>query len=93
MRTSDGPAREGALVIGGGHGTLAIARSLGRRGVPVWVVAGELRIAASSRYVEACLPWHGSISSQQQAEYLVEIAHRNRIEGWALIAGNDTSTE
>lgn len=86
-------AREGALVLGGGHGALAIARSLGRRGIPVWIVAGELRVAVSSRYVHGCIPWQASLPSQQQAEYLVAMAHRHHLEGWALIAGSDTSAE
>ena len=79
--------------MGGGHGALAIARSLGRRGIPVWVVIDELRLAASSRYVTGCLRWLGGLSSQQQAEYLVEAAGRHRLEGWTLIAGNAASAE
>ncbi len=80
-------------MIGGGHGTLAIARSLGRHGVPVWVVAGEMRLAARSRYTEVCLPWPGSISPQQAGEFLVEIAHSHHLEGWVLIAGDDEAAE
>jgi len=90
---SETTAREGALVLGGGHGALAIARSLGRRGIPVWIVAGELRVAASSRYVKGCLPWPAALASQPQAEYLVAMAHRHRLERWALMAGSDTSAE
>ncbi len=33
------------------------------------------------------------MSLQQQAEYLVELAHRSRLNGWALLAGNETSVE
>ncbi len=85
--------RDGALIIGGGHGTLAIARSLGRRGIPVWAVVDELRLATLSRYVQGHAPWSRSVPSQQQAEYLVEVARRNRLDGWRLIAGSGVSTE
>jgi len=93
LSIAEGSAPEGALVIGGGHGALAIARSLGRRGVPVCVIAGEIRLAASSRYVMGCFPGRGSLPSQQQTQYLVEIAHSNRLVGWTLIAGSDAAAE
>jgi D-aspartate ligase len=33
------------------------------------------------------------MSLQQQAEYLVEMAHRNRLERWAMIAGTEQAVE
>src|SRR6516165_10718359 len=33
--------RCGAVILGGAHGSLSIARSLGRRGIPVWFIADE----------------------------------------------------
>ena len=35
----------GALIIGGAHGSLAVARSLGRKGIPVWFVTHDHPIA------------------------------------------------
>lgn len=56
-----GPARQrhrshdrapGAVVIGGDHQGLGIARSLGRRGIPVHVIDDETSIARASRFVQ-----------------------------------------
>ena len=93
LRTSESSPRDGALVIGGGHGALAIARSLGRRGIPVWIAAAEMRLAASSRYVRNSVAWPVSLASQQPAEWIVDWARRSRLEGWTLIAGNGASAE
>ncbi len=40
----------GALVIGGDYRGLGVVRSLGRHGIPVWVLKDEHGLAASSRY-------------------------------------------
>jgi predicted ATP-grasp superfamily ATP-dependent carboligase len=86
--------RDGALVIdGGGHGVLAIARSLGRRRIPVWVASNQLPLATHSRYTQASLPWPASLTMQQQAEHLVELARCSRLDGWVLIAASDESAE
>ena len=42
----------GALVIGGDHPGLAVARSLGRRGIPVYVLEDQLSVSQWSRYVD-----------------------------------------
>jgi len=52
-RTGPGlPGRDvGAVVIGGDYQGLGIARSLGRRGIPVCVIDDEISIARASRFV------------------------------------------
>ena len=49
-RDADPP---GGLVVGGAHGGLAVARSLGRRGIPVCFVTDDHPLAGFSRYVRA----------------------------------------
>src|SRR5919109_2550401 len=49
--------QEGALVIGGDYRALGVVRSLGRRGIPVWVVTNEHRVATASRYALRCFHW------------------------------------
>ena len=73
---------------GGGHGVLAIVRSLGRRGIPVWVASSALPLARSSRYTLASLPWDDSLAAQARAEWLLEVAHRHHLQRWVLIAGD-----
>src|SRR5579871_2333784 len=68
-------------------------RSLGRRGIPVWLAPDELHFAASSRYCTGILPWPGELTSQQQREYLLASARRHHFEGWVLMAGSGTAAE
>src|SRR5208282_1608294 len=49
----------GALVVGGAHVSIGVARSLGRHGIPVWLLAGH-PLPKFSRYVRRSLPWPGA---------------------------------
>jgi predicted ATP-grasp superfamily ATP-dependent carboligase len=44
-----------ALIVGGAHVSIAVARSLGRRGIPVWLLANH-PIPSYSRYVKRSFP-------------------------------------
>jgi len=79
----------GALVIGGAHGSLAVVRSLGRRGVPVWMLVGDQPIAKYSRYVSANLVWPGP-NEALALDYLVEFGKCNHLRGWVLFPGGDS---
>ena len=52
-----GGLERGALVLGGAHGSLAVARSLGRQGIPVWFVTVDRLIPRFSHYVKRTLSW------------------------------------
>ena len=78
----------GALILGGAHGSLAVARSLGRRGIPVWFVTHDHPIAKYSRYVARSFEWAGP-SDKGAAEWLVELSRSHRPERWVLFAGGD----
>jgi D-aspartate ligase len=81
----------GALIIGGNLNGLTIARSLGRRGVPVWVVSPpNVRLASFSRYTRRTLPWPAA-DDETQVEYLLEIAARNNLDQWVLFPTSDES--
>ncbi len=89
VRDTSTAARErGALILGGAHGSLAVARSLGRRGVPVWFVTDDHPIAKYSRFVARSLTWGGPDEHSASA-WLLELAHRHALEGWTLFAGGD----
>ena len=81
-------SRRGALILGGAHGSLEIARSLGRRGIPVWVITTDNPLATLSRYVERSFSWHGAREDGALA-YLTDLAARHRLDGWVLFAGGD----
>jgi D-aspartate ligase len=81
----------GALIVGGNLNGLSIARSLGRHGVPVWVLSPpNIRLASFSRYTRRTLPWPAE-DGEAQAEYLLEIATRNNLDQWVLFPTSDES--
>jgi D-aspartate ligase len=80
--------RKGAIVLGGAHGSLEIARSLGRRGIPVWLVTADNPLASLSRFVQRSFRWRGPRDSGALA-FLTDLAHRHGVDGWVLFAGSD----
>ncbi|MGH6665026.1 MAG: hypothetical protein ACREB2_09000, partial [Pseudolabrys sp.] len=77
----------GALIVGGAHVTIAVARSLGRRGIPVWLLANH-PIPTYSRYVRRSFPWPGA-DNVNGLSSIIELAKQNRLQGWVLIATGD----
>jgi D-aspartate ligase len=81
-------APTGALVIGGAHGSLALVRSLGRRGIPVWYVTDDHPIARYSRYADRSFAWGGP-DDAGAVEFLKRLARDHGLDGWVLIAAGD----
>jgi D-aspartate ligase len=80
-------AAPGALIIGGAHVSIGIARSLGRRGIPVWLLANH-PIAKFSRYVQRSFRWPAA-GCERGAESIIDIAIRHGLNGWVLMATGD----
>ncbi len=79
----------GALVLGANLNGLTIARSLGRRGVPVWLATPpSIKLASYSRYVRRTLPWPSG-ACEAQINYLLQVAVRHKLEGWVLFPTSD----
>jgi predicted ATP-grasp superfamily ATP-dependent carboligase len=81
----------GAVVFGGDYRGLGIVRSLGRHGVPVCVVrAGSDFQASLSRYAQST-----AVLSKEEAAhpvpFLIDLAERRGLEGWALYPTTDES--
>ena len=77
------PQTVGALVIGGDHPGLAIARSLGRRNIPVYVIDDQLAISKYSRYATRVVRVKDLRDPQKTVESVLEIATkpcRNTVE-------------
>jgi D-aspartate ligase len=88
MPASRSGAPKGAVLLGGAHGSLEIARSLGRRGVRVWLITDDNPLAKSSRYVERSFTWAGPRDDAALA-FLTELCRRHDLHGWVLFAGSD----
>jgi D-aspartate ligase len=85
-------AVQGALVLGGTHGALEIARSLGRHGIPVWLITSDNPLATVSRYVRRNFTWAGPAGDGALA-YLTDLAARHDLAGWVLFAGGDAEVQ
>jgi predicted ATP-grasp superfamily ATP-dependent carboligase/glycosyltransferase involved in cell wall biosynthesis len=79
--------QDGALVIGGDYRALGVVRSLGRRGVPVWVVTNEHRIATASRYTLRHFHWPHD--EAEQVQFLFQLCDHYGLERWALIPSDE----
>lgn len=80
---------QGALVIGGDLNALSIARSLGRQGIPVWIVSTpNIRLAGSSRYTQKTFSWPDD-DGERQAAYLLDLAERHQLNKWVLFPTSD----
>src|SRR5262249_15306293 len=74
----------GALVLGGSHGALAVVRSLGRHGIPVWCASNATVLTRLSRCTRKGLRWQGP-NAENAADFLLETGGRHHLFGWALI--------
>jgi D-aspartate ligase len=79
---------KGALLLGGAHDSLEIARSLGRRGIPVYLVTRDNPLAAMSRYVTRRFRWPAP-DRADDVGYLLELAGEFGLAGWVLFAAGD----
>src|SRR2546427_700016 len=79
----------GALVMGGDYRGLGVVRSLGRRGIPVWVLHEDGQLLATlSRYAQRSLLWLPG-DDAERVGFLLDLASKNRLERWVLIPTGD----
>ena len=90
--TGSTTSKSGALILGGSHGSLEIARSLGRRGIPVWLITSDNPLPTLSRYLKRYFLWAGP-NSHGAVGYLTDLVIRNGLKGWVLFAGGDAEVQ
>jgi D-aspartate ligase len=80
----------GAIILGGNFLGLGIARSLGRRGIPVWVIDADKSksIAQFSRYTKRFI-----VTTEPAHEVLLRESKLHDLEGWVLFCGGDDYVE
>lgn len=95
LTTSNPEVAAGALVMGADYRGLGAARSLGRRGIPVWILmASEHRVAATSRYVQRSLHWPaGNGDRWREVDFLLELANKHHLRGWMLFPTEDAGVD
>lgn len=81
----------GAVVVGGDHPGLGVARSLGRRGIPVFIVDDQYCVSAFSRYVTKVIRVANILDERKTVEVLLEIGRRYNLRDWILFPTRDES--
>jgi D-aspartate ligase len=94
IRTAAAAARArldqpGAIVIGGDYQGLAIARSLGRRGIPVCVVDDEHSVARVSRHVQRFVRVPDLRAETATLQALTAAGDAFDLDGWVLFPTRD----
>jgi len=74
----------GVVLLGGVHGALAAARSLGRKGIPVIYVTDDHPLPKFSRYVRESFEWPGA-QAPGAAQWLLDLAASRGLKDWLLI--------
>lgn len=89
MPRTDIPAQSTAVVIlGGAHGALALARSLGRSGIPVHYISNDSPLTGWSRFVRRRVKWQGA-EHPDAAAFLIDFARNNSLQGSLLVPAGD----
>jgi predicted ATP-grasp superfamily ATP-dependent carboligase len=79
----------GALVMGADYRALGVVRSLGRRGIPVWVInQGGHLVASASRYIRRRLPWPAG-DDRTKIDFLLALCAVHKLNKWTLIPTDD----
>src|SRR5882724_9610790 len=79
----------GALVVGGEHPGLGVARSLGRRGIPICVVDDQQSVAAFSRYVSRVVRVKDLVNPRKTVDSILEVGHKFDLKNWVLFPTRD----
>lgn len=80
----------GALVFASSYTALGIVRSLGRRGIPVWVLGDRFSLAGVSRYAKRSIPFVDKGADEAaQVAFLVRLARQHNLTGWAIFPDSD----
>jgi predicted ATP-grasp superfamily ATP-dependent carboligase len=81
--------KTGAIVIGGDYQGLGIVRSLGRRGIPVFVLDDEYSICRLSRHTTGGLRVRDLRDDTTTIEILMDLAKSRDLMGWVLFPTRD----
>jgi predicted ATP-grasp superfamily ATP-dependent carboligase len=79
----------GAIVIGGEHPGLGIARSLARKGIPVCVIDDQHSVSQFSKYVTRVVRVKNLLDEESSVESVLEVGRRYGLQGWVLFPTRD----
>jgi D-aspartate ligase len=79
----------GAVVVGGDHPGLGVARSLGRRGIPVHVIDDHYSVSSFSRYVTHFTKAKSLREARPTVDAVMELGRRFNLRNWVLFPTQD----
>ena len=79
----------GALVVGGDHPGLAITRSLGRRGIPVYVLDDQRSVSSFSRYATRVVKGVDLSTERNTIDSVLSIGRAYELRNWVLFPTRD----
>src|SRR4051812_30669390 len=79
----------GALVVGGDHPGLGIARSLGQRGVPVYIIDDRYCISRFSRYATRVLKVDNLLDERKTVDTVLRVGQQFNLRDWVLFPTRD----
>ena len=79
----------GAVITGGDFQGLGVVRSLGRRGIPVYIIDHEFSIGRFSRYSKQFSTAPKPELENTYFNFLLNIAQKNGVKKWVLYPNND----
>ncbi|HEY1805471.1 MAG TPA: ATP-grasp domain-containing protein [Terracidiphilus sp.] len=79
----------GAVVVGGDHPGLGIVRSLGRRGIPVFVLDDQHCISSWSRYVTKFIKVADILDERKTVDAVLQTGRRFNLRNWILFPTRD----
>src|SRR2546426_810406 len=81
-------SQRGAIILGANAVALGIVRSLGTRGIPVWVYDTNRSIAHFSRYTKRSV-----ISQRDKHALLLDEGKKHHLDGWVVFPVEDQYVE
>ncbi|NSX87837.1 polysaccharide deacetylase family protein [Agrobacterium tumefaciens] len=78
----------GVVIVGGAHGTLALARSLGALNVPVYYLTHDSPLPGCSRFVRETIRWAGPHDAGA-LPFLRQMADKHGLKGCLLVPSGD----
>jgi predicted ATP-grasp superfamily ATP-dependent carboligase len=82
----------GIIILGGAHNALALARSFGRKNIPVVLVSNDHPLPSFSRYVSRSIGWPGAMAPDA-ANWLTALAAQNGYQNWLLLPCADNEVQ
>jgi predicted ATP-grasp superfamily ATP-dependent carboligase len=79
----------GALVVGGEHPGLGVVRSLGRRGIPVYVVDDQQSVSTFSRYISRSIRVNDLRDERKTIDAVLDVGRRYGLRNWVLFPTRD----